>query len=218
MYHRSFSIAGFIFNLLVHLEPKHQGHFQRVFPSLVNRISFQYLLNTTRQVCTISTFIFVVLELSCKPLNPQISTFKTFTQHHVGIALFTKSTLKLKLTQNSSHFILLVNSLLIFYKYYDVSENVAKQIKSYRFYLKPTSGLTGAKMPSDYQKKKLAKKKEAAKQKGGKKAAVANGKPEENGAENSENEQLVNGAGSVNGTKENSSEKTTYEGKTMAIS
>ena len=73
-------------------------------------------------------------------------------------------------------------------------------------------------MPSDYQKKKLAKKKEAAKQKGGKKAAVANGKPEENGAENSENEQLVNGAGSVNGTKENSSEKTTYEGKTMAIS
>ena len=40
----------------------------------------------------------------------------------------------------------------------------------------------------------------------------------ENGAENSENEQLVNGAGSVNGTKENSSEKTTYEGKTMAIS
>ena len=55
VYHRSFSIAGFIFNLLVHLEPQHQGHFQRVFPSLVNRISFQYLLNTTRQVCTIST-------------------------------------------------------------------------------------------------------------------------------------------------------------------
>jgi len=60
-------------------------------------------------------------------------------------------------------------------------------------------------MPSEYQKKKLAKKKEAAKQKGGKKAQDSN---EENGATNGEANAL---AAILNGVKENSSEPTTYE-------
>ena len=62
-------------------------------------------------------------------------------------------------------------------------------------------------MPSDYQKKKLAKKKEAAKQKGGKKAST---NTEQNGESNGKE---VNGLASINGSKANSSEPTTYEGK-----
>ena len=71
------------------------------------------------------------------------------------------------------------------------------------------------KMPSDYQKKKLAKKKEAAKQKGGKKP-TANG-VEENGVSNGTNGEIADKLGSVNGSKENSSEKTTYEGKLLFL-
>ena len=70
-------------------------------------------------------------------------------------------------------------------------------------------------MPSDYQKKKLAKKKEAAKQKGGKKP-TANG-VEENGVSNGTNGEIADKLGSVNGSKENSSEKTTYEGKLLFL-
>lgn len=62
-------------------------------------------------------------------------------------------------------------------------------------------------MPSDYQKKKLAKKKEAAKQKGGKKATT-NNDTEENGVTNGK---VANGLASINGSKANSSEPTTYE-------
>ena len=62
-------------------------------------------------------------------------------------------------------------------------------------------------MPSDYQKKKLAKKKEAAKQKGGKKAT---NNTEQNGVSNGKE---TNGLDLINGSKENSSEPTTYEGK-----
>jgi len=61
-------------------------------------------------------------------------------------------------------------------------------------------------MPSDYQKKKLAKKKEAAKQKGGKKATTNTA--EQNGVTNGKES---NGIDSVNGSKANSSEPTTYE-------
>jgi ATP-binding cassette subfamily F protein 2 len=64
-------------------------------------------------------------------------------------------------------------------------------------------------MPSDYQKKKLAKKKEAAKQKGGKKATAND--VEENGVSNGTNGEIRDKLGSVNGSKETSSEKTTYE-------
>ena len=71
------------------------------------------------------------------------------------------------------------------------------------------------KMPSDYQKKKLAKKKEAAKQKGGKKP-TANG-VEENGVSNGTNGEIADKLGSVNGSKENSSEKTTYEGNLLFL-
>jgi len=60
-------------------------------------------------------------------------------------------------------------------------------------------------MPSDYQKKKLAKKKEAAKQKGGKKAT---NNTEQNGVSNGKE---TNGLDLINGSKENSSEPTTYE-------
>ena len=65
-------------------------------------------------------------------------------------------------------------------------------------------------MPSDYQKKKLAQKKEAAKKKGGKKAPPKDG--QENGVTNGVHEEITNGFSSTNGTKENSSEPTTYEG------
>merc|ERR1712012_86534 len=61
-------------------------------------------------------------------------------------------------------------------------------------------------MPSDYQKKKLAKKKEAAKQKGGKKATTNTA--EQNGVANGKES---NGIDSINGSKANSSEPTTYE-------
>jgi len=61
-------------------------------------------------------------------------------------------------------------------------------------------------MPSDYQKKKLAKKKEAAKQKGGKKATTNTA--EENGVSNGK---ATNGLDSINGSKAGSSEPTTYE-------
>jgi ATP-binding cassette subfamily F protein 2 len=64
-------------------------------------------------------------------------------------------------------------------------------------------------MPSDYQKKKLAKKKEAAKQKGGKKPTAND--VEENGDSNGTNGEITDKLGLVNGSKENSSEKTTYE-------
>ena len=65
-------------------------------------------------------------------------------------------------------------------------------------------------MPSDYQKKKMAQKKEAAKKKGGKKAPPKDG--QENGVTNGVHEEITNGFSSTNGTKENSSEPTTYEG------
>jgi len=60
-------------------------------------------------------------------------------------------------------------------------------------------------MPSEHQKKKLAKKKELAKQKGGKKATSPDG--EENGESNGDSElQKL-----INGTKETSNEPQTYE-------
>ena len=70
-------------------------------------------------------------------------------------------------------------------------------------------------MPSDYQKKKLAKKKEAAKQKGGKKPTTND--VEENGVSNGTNGEIADKLGSVNGSKENSSEKTTYEGNLLFL-
>ena len=70
-------------------------------------------------------------------------------------------------------------------------------------------------MPSDYQKKKLAKKKEAAKQKGGKKP-TSNG-VEENGVSNGTNGEITDKLASANGSKENSSEPTTYEGKLLFL-
>ena len=74
-------------------------------------------------------------------------------------------------------------------------------------------------MPSDYQKKKLAKKKEVSKQKGGKKAASNN--VQENGESNGVSENGINGHSngvtSTNGSKENSSEPTTYEGKVVSV-
>jgi len=59
------------------------------------------------------------------------------------------------------------------------------------------------------RRKKLAKKKEAAKQKGGKKPTTND--VEENGVSNGTNGEIADKLGSVNGSKENSSEKTTYE-------
>ena len=65
-------------------------------------------------------------------------------------------------------------------------------------------------MPSEYQKKKLAKKKEAAKQKGGKKTS---NDVEENGVSNDSARESRNGTPSTNGANDTTEPSTTYEGK-----